>query len=69
MEEFLHRLLVALLFVVYILLVPIILVITTPLILLWPGRKRMDGTREGKNITARYRRVLRIWWEIGKGFP
>jgi hypothetical protein len=69
MEEFLQSLFRALLVVVYILLTPMILIVTTPFILLWPGRKRMDGTRENKNIGARYARVLRIWRDVGTGLP
>jgi hypothetical protein len=67
MEEFLELLFRALLFVLYILLTPIILIITTPFILLLPGKKRTDGTREKRDISARYARILRIWRDIGVG--
>jgi len=48
---------------------PFVLVAATPLILLWPGKRLPDGSRARKDIEGRYRRILKIWEEIGKGLP
>jgi hypothetical protein len=61
-EEFLHSLILAIFFVLYLLLIPVILIIATPFILFWPG------TRRGMNIKGRYMRILRVLRDIGTGF-
>ena len=67
MSEFLEMLFRALLFVLYLFLFPVILLVCTPFILLWPGKRQADGTRRPKDIKARYLKVLRAYKSIGLG--
>jgi hypothetical protein len=69
MEEFLQSLLHAILFAIWILLIPVVMLLATPFVLLWPAKKAPDGKRKKKNIPARYRRVWRIWIALGIGLP
>jgi hypothetical protein len=69
MEEFLEKVLLAILFALYCVLLPFVLVLATPFILLWPGKKLRLGGRARKDIKGRYKRILKIWEWIGLGFP
>ena len=69
MEELITTVVVALLCMVYILLIPVIMLVATPIILLWPGKKESDGTRSKRDIRGRYRKLWRIWESIGLGLP
>lgn len=69
MEEFLGRVFLAILFVLYCVFLPIILVVATPFIVLWPGKRLRRGRRTRMDIKGRYKRILKLWWTIGLGFP
>jgi len=69
MEELLKAIFLALLYVVYILLIPVIMVIATPVVLLWPGKKAAGGKRGKRDIRGRYRKVWKIWENLGIGLP
>ena len=45
MEELLTVILYVVLFFIYLLLLPAILIVATPFVLLWPGKKQTDGSR------------------------
>ena len=67
MSDFLEQLFRALLFVLYMLAFPIVMLVATPFVLLWPGRKRPDGSRRPRKIAERYARVMRFYKSIGLG--
>ena len=69
MEEILQTILVCLLYLLYILLFPVVMVVATPVILLWPGKRAPDGTRERRDIRGRYHKILKVWKSIGTGLP
>ena len=69
MGDFLQTVFVVMLFMLFMVLLPITLLIATPFILLWPGKRLRDGERAKKDIEGRYKRILNIWLEIGKGLP
>jgi hypothetical protein len=68
-EEFLGRVALALLFAFYCILLPPILLLATPFILLWPGKRLGQGRRGPKDIKKRYKRILTIWVSVGASFP
>jgi len=43
--------------------------VVTAFILLWPGKRLPGGGRAKPDIEGRYKKVLSIWLEIGKGLP
>ena len=61
MEEILGVILVVVLFVLYLLLLPAILIVATPLVILWPGKKQTDGSRAPRYVGKRYLKILRLW--------
>jgi len=69
MDEFLRTLLVILLYILYIIMIPFIFLISTPFILLWPGKKRADGTREKRPIKKRFKQIWKFLENIGIGLP
>lgn len=69
MGDFLQSVVTALLYVVFIVLLPVALLVVTPFILLWPGKRLPGGGRAKPDIEGRYKKVLSIWLEIGKGLP
>ena len=69
MEEFLRMLVTAFLYCLYIVLIPVALIVATPFILIWPGKKRANGSRARRPIGSRYARLFRIWKNIGLGLP
>lgn len=69
MEEFFQTVFAVILFMVFIVLLPFALIVATPFILLWPGRRLPGGGRAKRDIEGRYKKILKIWMEIGKGLP
>ena len=69
MGDFIQTVFVVILFMLFVVLLPFALIIATPFILLWPGKRLPDGSRARKDIEGRYKRLLKIWVEIGKGLP
>jgi len=69
MEEIVHVFIVVVLYVLYIILIPVIMILATPFILLWPGKKLADGRKEPKQIKKRYARIWKIWENTGLGLP
>lgn len=67
MSDFLEALARAMIFVLYLLFLPVLLVAATPFVLLWPGRKRPDGGRFPRNLRRRYRKLLEFYKELGLG--
>ena len=67
--EFFQTVFTVMLFMLFMVLLPITLVVATPFILLWPGRRLPGGGRAGRDIEGRYKRILNIWVEMGKGLP
>lgn len=65
MEDILGVILYVLLFLLYILLLPLVLIVATPFVLFWPGKRQIDGTRVPKRIGERYLRILKGWRSIG----
>ena len=65
MEALLYTVLVVILYVLYIILIPATMLVATPFILLWPGKKRSDGTREDRPIRNRYARIWKILGSFG----
>jgi hypothetical protein len=61
MEEILGIILVVALLLIYLLLLPAILVVATPFVILWPGKKQTDGSRAPRNIGRRYLSILKFW--------
>ncbi len=54
-------------YLIYIVFVPVALIVVTPFVLLWPGRKREDGSREPKPVRQRYERIWNVLKAIGAG--
>ena len=58
-----------LLYVFYIVLIPVIMIVATPFILLWPVKKGSEGKRGRRDIRGLYRKEWKIWEAIGLGLP
>jgi hypothetical protein len=69
MEEVLKTVFLALLFVLYVLLIPVIMLVATPVILLWPANRGPGGKRGKRDIRGRYRKLWKIWENLGIGLP
>jgi hypothetical protein len=69
MGDFLHTVFLAMLFMLFMVALPFALIAATPVILLWPGKKLPGGKRAKKDIEGRYKKLLNVWLEIGKGLP
>jgi hypothetical protein len=69
MEELLTVILYVVLFLIYLLFLPAILIVATPFILLWPGKKQTDGSRAPKQVGQRYLRILKFWKSFGEYIP
>ena len=69
MGGILHTVFIVMLFMVSMVALPFVLIAATPFILLWPGKRLPGGSRAEKDIEGRYRRILKIWEDIGKGLP
>ncbi len=65
----LHTVFVVMLFMLFMVVLPFVLIAATPFILLWPGKRLPDGRRAKKDVEGRYRRILKIWEDIGRGLP
>jgi hypothetical protein len=65
--DFFETVFKVMLFMVFMVLLPIVLIVTTPFMLLWPGRRLPGGGRAKRDIEGRYKKILNIWIEIGKG--
>jgi hypothetical protein len=66
-EEILGMILKGMLFILFILLIPAAYLVATPFILLWPGKRLVDGSRARRDIKGRYRRVWKILEGLGLG--
>jgi hypothetical protein len=55
------------LFMIFMVLLPVALVVATPFVLLWPGKRLPGGGRAKRDIEGRYRKILSVWIELGKG--
>lgn len=69
MEAFFHTILVVSLYILYILLIPVVMIVATPFILILPGKKRDDGTRNKRPIKERYTRIWKVLEGVGVGLP
>ena len=69
MGDFIESLISVFIFLLYLLLLPAILILATPIIFLWPARKMTAGMRGKKNIPARYKKVLSLWKNLGLSMP
>jgi hypothetical protein len=69
MGDILHTVFVVMMYLIFIVVLPFVLIVATPFILLWPGKRIPGGRRAKRDIEDRYRRILRVWEEIGKGLP
>jgi hypothetical protein len=69
MGEILHTVFLVMLFMLFMVLLPFTLIVATPFILLWPGKRLPGGKRAKRDIEGRYKKVLKIWMEMGKGLP
>lgn len=69
MGDILHTVFVVMMYLVFIVILPFALIVATPFILLWPGKRLPGGGRAKRDIESRYRRLLKVWEEIGKGLP
>lgn len=69
MEELLRVIFVAFIYLVYILLIPVIMIVATPFVLLWPAKKGPGGERGRRDIRGRYARVWKILEGLGLGLP
>jgi hypothetical protein len=67
MGEFFEAVFKVILFMVFLVLLPVALVVGTPLILLWPGKRLPGGGRAKRDIEGRYKKVINVWVEMGKG--
>lgn len=69
MGDILHTVFVVMMYLVFIVILPFALIVATPFILLWPGKRLPGGGRAKRDVESRYRRLLKVWEEIGKGLP
>jgi hypothetical protein len=67
--DFFEAVFKVMLFMIFMVLLPVALVVATPLILLWPGKRLPGGGRAKRDLEGRYKKVLNVWVEIGKGLP
>ena len=58
-----------LIYFLYILLIPAVLLVSTPFILLWPGKRQVDGSRRRRDYRGRYRKILSLLKNLGLGLP
>ena len=69
MGEFFEVVFKVILFMIFLVLLPFALIVGTPFILIWPGKRLPCGGRAKRDIEGRYKKILNIWVEIGKGIP
>jgi hypothetical protein len=69
MGDILQTVFVVMVYLIFILVLPFALIAATPFILLWPGKRLPGGRRAKRDIEGRYKRILKVWEDIGKGLP
>ena len=69
MGDFLQTVFTVMLFMLFMVLLPVALLVSTPFILLWPGKRLPGGGRAKRDIEGRYKKILSVWIEMGKGLP
>ncbi|MGD9400635.1 MAG: hypothetical protein PVF95_00045 [bacterium] len=65
--DFFQTVFMVMLFMIFMVLLPVALVVATPFVLLWPGKRLPGGGRAKRDIEGRYRKILSVWIELGKG--
>lgn len=69
MDDFLDTIMVVFLYIIFILCIPVVMIVATPFVLIWPGRKGAGGVREKRRIKRRYAGIWKIMESIGVGLP
>ncbi len=69
MGGFLQTVFAVTIYMLLLVLLPFTLLVATPFVLLWPGRRLPGGGRAKRDIEGRYRKILDFWVELGKGLP
>lgn len=69
MDDIVEFVIKVFLYIVFIISIPILFIVTTPFILLWPPGRDEQGNRKKRDIKGRYKKVWKIWESFGMGFP